>query len=643
MIRLENITKSFANGTEQMLALKGVNLHIAKGEFIAIVGQSGSGKSTLMNIIGCLDTLTSGSYKLDGKDITHFSADELSELRLKKFGFIFQRYNLISADNALSNVALPAIYAKMSKQDRTQRAAKLLDMLGLKGKEYQNPNKLSGGQQQRVSIARALMNGGEILLCDEPTGALDSASGEMVLGILKELHAKGHTIIMVTHDKGIAAHAERMIEIKDGEIIRDTGYKEPTAKLKVEKISKPHAITALKDELIESFSMSVQAILAHKLRSFLTMLGIIIGITSVICVVALAKGSQESIIKSINKMGTNTIQINPGRGPGDRNSAKVKRFNVDDAKMLDGLDFVDYASPIMNASAELIYGNSSSSGIARAGNEKILQISGVELLSGRNFTKQDVSSSASVAIIDQNTRKEFFSGLDDENIIGQTLIFAGHPFSIIGIAKKDEGPFGDTALSVYMPYTTVMNRLTGDYNLRQIIVSVKNNVNSQLAEQTISDILLSRRGSRDFHTRNSDTIMQTIKATTDTMSLLISGVALISLLVGGIGVMNIMLVSVIERTKEIGVRMAIGAKSKDIMLQFLIEAVLLCAIGGAVGVGFAFAIGWTINTLDVVSMIFSPISVLIAFGISSAIGIIFGYMPAKNASRLNPIDALQRE
>lgn len=643
MIHLENITKSFANGSEQMLALKGVSLHIEAGEFIAIVGQSGSGKSTLMNIIGCLDTLTSGSYKLGGKDITHFSPDELSELRLKKFGFIFQRYNLISANNALENVALPAIYAGSHKDERTARALELLDMLGLKGKEYQNPNKLSGGQQQRVSIARALMNGGEILLCDEPTGALDSASGEMVLKILKELNAKGHTIIMVTHDKSIASHANRIIEIKDGQIICDEKKDAKLAKLEPPKLTYSNNLSALKAELSESLAMSIGAIKAHKLRSFLTMLGIIIGITSVICVVALAKGSQESIIESINKMGTNTIQINPGRGPGDRNSAKVKRFNVDDAKMLEKLDFVDYASPIMRASAELIYANKSSTGLARAGNEKILQISGVELESGRNFTKEDVLNSASVMIIDQNTKKEFFQALKDDEVIGQNIIFAGHPFSIIGIAKKDEGPFGDTTLSVYLPYTTVTNRLTGDYNLRQIIVSIKNNINSQLAEQAISDILLARRGARDFHMRNSDTILQTIKATTDTMGLLISGVALISLLVGGIGVMNIMLVSVIERTKEIGVRMAIGAKGKNIMLQFLIEAVLLCALGGAVGVALAFAIGWLINLSGIVSMIFSLSSVLVAFGISSAIGIIFGYMPAKSASRLNPIDALQRE
>ncbi len=643
MIKLENVNKVFANGTEEMLALKGINLHIAKGEFIAIVGQSGSGKSTLMNIIGCLDTLSSGKYELDGRNISNFSKDELSGLRLKKFGFIFQRYNLINADTAKNNVSLPGIYACISQEQRNKRALELLAKLGLDNKADQRPNTLSGGQQQRVSIARALMNGGEILLCDEPTGALDSASGQMVMEIIKDLHEQGHTIIMVTHDKQIASWANRVIEIKDGEIISDTSKDERQnlATLQKTEIAKHSSLEIAKDRFFESLAMSIESIKAHKLRSFLTMLGIIIGITSVICVVALAKGSQEQIIKSINKMGTSTIHINPGRGPGDRNSAKVKRFTVEDAKMLERLDFIDFASPIMSASSELIYSNLSSSANARAGNEYILQISGVELKAGRNFNSHDIDSSASVMIIDENTQKEFFAGQDP---VGKTILFNKQPFEIIGISKKEEGPFSDSTLSVYMPYTTLMNKLTGDYNLRQIIVSINNSTNSQLAEQTISDILQVRRRAKDFHMRNSDTIMQTIKATTDAMSLLISGIALISLLVGGIGVMNIMLVSVTERTREIGIRMAIGAKSSDIMLQFLIEAILLCALGGCIGVFLAFFLGEIFNLIMTdMQMIFSTTSVFIAFGISSIIGIIFGYMPAKSASNLNPIDALQRE
>ncbi|MBR4097721.1 MAG: ATP-binding cassette domain-containing protein, partial [Campylobacter sp.] len=288
MIRLSGIRKSFKVGDTQTEVLKGIDLEIKKGEFVAIIGQSGSGKSTLMNILGCLDTPTSGKYELDGKDISKFNKDELSNLRLKKFGFIFQRYNLLSSNDTKSNVALPGIYAGIDKDTRLSRAKELLSKLGLESKIDTMPNYLSGGQQQRVSIARALMNGGEILLCDEPTGALDSASGVMVMQILKELHKDGHTIIIVTHDKDIASWANRIIEIKDGNIIKDDIKNNQCYEKSSKNISIESNFKALKDRLIESFMMSVGAIKSHKLRSFLTMLGIIIGIASVICVVALA-------------------------------------------------------------------------------------------------------------------------------------------------------------------------------------------------------------------------------------------------------------------------------------------------------------------------------------------------------------------
>ncbi|MBR2156657.1 MAG: ABC transporter ATP-binding protein, partial [Campylobacter sp.] len=221
MIKLENINKIFTLGENKVHVLKDINLHIKKGEFISIIGQSGSGKSTLMNIIGCLDTPSSGSYFIDGKDVAKFSSDDLANLRSKKFGFVFQRYNLIATMSAEANVALPAIYAGMGADERSKRAKELLGGLELGDKTASYPNKLSGGQQQRVSIARALMNGGEIILADEPTGALDSKSGETVMQILCDLHKQGHTIIIVTHDKNIAEYADRIIEIKDGEILSD--------------------------------------------------------------------------------------------------------------------------------------------------------------------------------------------------------------------------------------------------------------------------------------------------------------------------------------------------------------------------------------------------------------------------------------
>lgn len=641
MIELKNICKVFQNGDERALVLKNINLEIKQGEFVAIIGQSGSGKSTLMNILGCLDTPSSGTYTLDGKDISHFSKDELSELRLKKFGFIFQRYNLIPASNATENVALPGIYAGTKKFERTQRAKELLSKLGLGDKTDFMPNHLSGGQQQRVSIARALMNGGEILLCDEPTGALDSASGQTVMQIIKELNQAGHTIIMVTHDKQIASWASRVIEISDGRIISDNKTEQSLNKLNNPKSEHASDLSRLKDRFFESFNMSISAIKAHKLRSFLTMLGIIIGISSVICVVALARGSQENILEGINKMGVSTITIFPGRGFGDRGSAKRKNFSIEDINILESLEFVDNAMPRTSSSGTLIYANTSSGASVRAGTEMILKISSVELKSGRNFTKDDIQNSASVIIIDENTQKTFFKGSDP---LGKIMIFNKRPFMVIGVGKRDEGAFSDGSLSIYMPYTTLANKVTGSHKIRSIVVGIAPGVNSQLAEHAISEILKIRRGGTDFYMINSDTILKTIKATTDTMSLLISGIALISLVVGGIGVMNIMLVSVIERTKEIGVRMAIGAKGADIMLQFLIEAILLCALGGIIGVLLAFGIGGLFNLIsNDIKMSFSLVSIIIAFGISSLVGIVFGYMPAKRAAKLNPIDALLRE
>lgn len=641
MIELKNICKVFQNGDERALVLKNINLEIKQGEFVAIIGQSGSGKSTLMNILGCLDTPNSGTYTLDGKDISHFSKDELSELRLKKFGFIFQRYNLIPASNATENVALPGIYAGTKKFERTQRAKELLSKLGLGDKTDFMPNHLSGGQQQRVSIARALMNGGEILLCDEPTGALDSASGQTVMQIIKELNQAGHTIIMVTHDKQIASWASRVIEISDGRIISDNKTEQNLNKLNKPKSEHASDLSRLKDRFFESFNMSISAIKAHKLRSFLTMLGIIIGISSVICVVALARGSQENILEGINKMGVSTITIFPGRGFGDRGSAKRKNFSIEDINILESLEFVDNAMPRTSSSGTLIYANTSSGASVRAGTEMILKISSVELKSGRNFTKDDIQNSASVIIIDENTQKTFFK---DSDPLDKIMIFNKRPFRVIGVGKRDEGAFSDGSLSIYMPYTTLANKVTGSHKIRSIVVSIAPGVNSQLAEHAISEILKIRRGGTDFYMINSDTILKTIKATTDTMSLLISGIALISLVVGGIGVMNIMLVSVIERTKEIGVRMAIGAKGADIMLQFLIEAILLCALGGIIGVLLAFGIGGLFNLIsNDIKMSFSLVSIIIAFGISSLVGIVFGYMPAKRAAKLNPIDALLRE
>ena len=644
IIELKDIHKYFGHEKNRVHVLKGINLSVEKGDFVAIIGQSGSGKSTLMNIIGCLDVPTTGSYKINGVEAGKMGKDQLADLRCKTFGFIFQRYNLLSSLNACENAALPAIYLGLGAEERNRRSVELLKNLDLGNKLGNKPNELSGGQQQRVSIARALMNGGEIILADEPTGALDSKSGEMVMEIIKSLHNQGHTIILVTHDRHIAAQASRIIEIKDGEIISDTRKASDFYELKDEvKNIKRSRFDTFKYSFAESLNMSLHAILSNKMRSLLTMLGIIIGIASVVSVVALGNASQAKIMAQINAMGTNTIDIMPGTGFGDMRSGKVKTLKVSDSNYLGQQSFIDNSTPNISTSGTLVYENYSLTAQLKGVGSTYFDVKGKKIAQGRIFTQDEVNNIASVVVIDHNTLKEVFS--NDPNPVGKIIIFNKKPLKIIGVTEEDNnsGP-GSDSMNIWIPYTTAMYKINGSTDINSITVKISDRVNSQVAEESIEHILTSLHGKKDFFMINSDSIKQTVESATNTMKLLIASIAVISLIVGGIGVMNIMLVSVTERTKEIGIRMAIGAKQADILLQFLIEAILICLVGGFMGVSLSMFIGFCFNTFsENFGMIFSTASIVLALVCSTAIGIIFGYMPAKNASNLNPIDALASE
>ena len=642
IIELRGINKVYGTGENQVRVLKDVNLDIESGDFVAIIGQSGSGKSTLMNILGCLDTASSGDYKIAGENVAGMTPDQLAALRSQYLGFIFQRYNLLSTLNAEENVELPAIYSGLKHQERQTRAEELLANLDLGNRIDHLPSELSGGQQQRVSIARALMNGGDIILADEPTGALDSKSGENVMAILKTLNDNGHTIILVTHDQNVANYANRVIEIKDGTIIADERRK-PNRNSKQEyhpKEDNRNTFAYFKDQFTEAFRMSIQAIKAHKMRSILTMLGIIIGIASVVSVVALGKGSQEKILADINSMGTNTIVIMPGHGFGDRNSSKYKTLTVHDSDLLARQSYVDSATPAVSSSGTLTWQNISVTAQLQGVGEQYFDVKGLKSEEGRFFNREDVKKGSAVVVIDQNTKNKLFPNGGD--IIGNTIIFNRQPLKIIGISEKQNANFGPSdTLTMWSPYTAVMNRITGDRNISSITVKVRDDVSMTAAEKNIIRFLTVKHGKEDFFTVNTDSIRQTIESTTGTMRLLISCIALISLVVGGIGVMNIMLVSVTERTREIGSRMAVGARRSSVLQQFLIEAVLICIIGGFIGILFAFGIGLFFSMfVKTFTMSYSAASIILALACSTLIGVIFGYIPARNASRLNPVDAL---
>ncbi len=649
LIKLENIVREFPAGDSTIQVLKSINLTINAGEMVAIIGASGSGKSTLMNILGCLDKPTSGTYSIGGRTTSELSPDELAQLRREHFGFIFQRYHLLNALTAQGNVEIPAIYAGVTNEQRQKRANEILTRLGLAEKIHNKPNQLSGGQQQRVSIARALINGGQIILADEPTGALDRKSGLEVMAILQELHQQGHTVIIVTHDSNIAQSAQRIVEISDGNIISDSINPNYQSKQNDNRQVKQIEATRTQDNLLakyyrfrDAFKMAMLSMLSQRLRTFLTMLGIIIGIASVVSVVALGQGTKQKILSNINSLGTSTLEIYAGSGFGDRNADKITTLRSSDADFLAQQNFVHSTTPNLATSVYFRINNLAVTGTVNGVGEQFFAVRGYTISQGKSFDEASIIASAQDAVIDDNTVKRLFA---NQNPIGKILMVGQLPVRIIGVATKQQQGFGSNeSLNVWLPYTTVINRMVGQTSLKSITVRVKDNVNLSVAEQAINRIMLQRHGTKDFFIFNSDNIRETINSSAWVMTLLVSAIALISLVVGGIGVMNIMLVSVTERTREIGVRMAVGARSSDILQQFLIEAVLVCLIGGTIGIVLSFAIGFIFNSVVTsFAMNFSAIAIIAAFSFSSIIGIIFGYFPARRAAKLDPIYALERE
>ncbi|MFQ2635082.1 MacB family efflux pump subunit [Aeromonas caviae] len=668
LIRLKGIERRYQSGEHEVTVLHPLDLAIDAGEMVAIVGASGSGKSTLMNLLGCLDRPSGGQYLFRGQDTATLDALSLARLRCHHFGFIFQRYHLLPHLDAAANVEIPAIYAGTARLDRQARARTLLTRLGLQDRSHHRPGQLSGGQQQRVSIARALANGGEVILADEPTGALDSQSGKEVMAILKELHAQGHTIILVTHDMAVASHADRIITLRDGRVVEDSGHRATDDNAASASGAQAHPLpgdgsqlapppvgqdaqgtgaavrTASRDwdRYREAGRMALHAMLAHRMRTFLTMLGIIIGIAAVVSVVALGQGARAKVIDDINAMGTNTIDIFPGKDWGDEKAASIQTLNERDLDALLGQPYLEGASPQIATSGQLRYRNKTSSGSVIGVGNDFFRVKGMTLTQGRLLDERDIRNRTAVAVVDGKTIESLLGKVDP---VGQVVLVGTLPVRIVGVVTQETG-FGRSSQSVnvWLPYSAVMSRLLSQQHFTQITIRVKDGVQPALAEQAAVALLTQRHGVKDFFTFSSDSIVKSVEKTTATLTLLVSAIAVISLIVGGVGVMNIMLVSVVERTREIGIRIAVGARQSDILQQFLIEAVMVSLLGGLLGIGLALLIGALFSLLvESFQMRFSLFSILMAFGCSSLIGILFGYLPARNAARLDPVEALARE
>ncbi|MFC4626314.1 MacB family efflux pump subunit [Daeguia caeni] len=639
LIRLRDIRKTFFNGDVAVEVLRGITLDIKAGEFVAIIGASGSGKSTLMNILGCLDSPTSGSYLLEGDDVSMLDADALAALRRRTFGFIFQSYNLIPTSSALENVEVPAIYAGTPSNERRARAAELLTALRLGDRLDHRPTQLSGGQQQRVSIARALMNGGRIILADEPTGALDSQSGKEVMELLRSMHQQGHTVIVITHAREVAEQADRLIEIRDGMILSDTTKPDAAPVQEVYAQPAPERWNAASiADISESIKMAMRALRANIFRTILTLLGIIIGVSSVVTMLAIGTGAQNTIMEKINALGTDLILVRPSMA-GFRGTGSIATLVPEDADAILELPNIKSAVPEVSSSVTLRRGNIDYQSQANGTVPAFSEAKSWKVAAGDFISQEDMDTFAPVAVIGKTVEKTLFP--DGSNPIGQYILIQKIPFQVIGVMEPKGAGFGgsDQDDVVIIPLTTGNLRLFGQKYVRTITVQVKDGDLIDITQEQIQALLDERHKRKDTMITNMSSIRADAAAMSNTLKVFLGSVAAISLLVGGIGVMNIMLVSVTERTREIGVRMATGARRRDILLQFIIESLTVSSIGGAIGVGLGLGFAG-LASLAGVNVAYSPGPVILAFACAFATGLIFGFLPARKASRLLPAVAL---
>ncbi len=652
MIVLENISKTYLMGETSVAALRGVSLRIEPGEFVSLVGASGSGKSTLLHVIGLLDRPDTGALRVGGRDTAKLPDDEIAKLRSETIGFVFQQFHLLKRLTAFGNVELPLIYAKGDRPPADP--AILLERVGLGNRSHHKPNELSGGQQQRVAIARALVRRPLVVLADEPTGNLDSQSGAEIMTLLRELHAEGLTVVLVTHEPAVAAAADRTIRVHDGQIVED--IRKPAI-----HISPAAAITAAPDLrmsrqlrwnlLALNFQQAGRGLWGNKLRTCLSALGIIIGVSAVIVMLALGNAAQSSVNRQIATLGSNRVIITPNSqdtGGVRQQAGAVSRLTLDEAMNIAGrVPDVAAVSGNVRGPIQAVYGHNNVSTSLFGSMPGYEQIYSVTPTYGRFFTMAECRLRKRVALLGTTVLTGLFG---TDNPVGQTIEINHIPFTVIGVlpAKGSDSNGNDKDDRIVVPLQTAMYRVLGKKYVDWIDTSA---VDASVVDATVNHLQdltdqwphIPGVTTKSYRVFSMVAIAQALSAVTNTLSLMLASVAAISLVVGGIGIMNIMLVSVKERTREIGLRKALGARRRDIQAQFLIESVTLCLGGGFLGIALGWIVTLIIGYFEHTWMNPTLVSIALSCGFSVAVGVGFGYWPAVLASRLDPIEALRYE